>query len=89
MLRHAQPLVLGCRQLFQKQVTQCKHERKMDANRRTPKLKRTQTDAPPNQNGRTRTGTQIKTDASIRYGEGIGDGDMDMDPWRGWWKEIS
>ena len=39
-----------------------------DANECTPKLKRTQTDAPPSQNGRTRTGAQVKTDASIRYG---------------------
>ena len=41
---------------------------KTDANGRTQKSKRTRTDALRTQNGRKRTGTHIKTDASDMYG---------------------
>ena len=39
---------------------------KTDTNERTPKLKRTQTDAPQNQNGRKRTHPKVKTAANGR-----------------------
>ena len=55
------------RQLFLHKYTE---KGKMDANRRTQKPKRTETDTPKSQNRRKRTGTHIKTDANAMYGCG-------------------